>query len=76
MVALPFVALVWVVGWVLFCLGSSGQGLAKGKKSVALNVPVGLRLNVSGAGLSAGGNGLVRKRGESALWSRSQRRVN
>ncbi len=76
LVALPFVSLVWLVGWVLYCLGSSGQRLARGgKKPVAHNVPVGLRLNVSRARLSAGSNGLIREMGESA-WSRSSRSVS
>ena len=66
LVALPFVSLVWLVGWVLYCLGSSRQRLARGgKKSVVLNVPIGLRLNASGARLGAGNGGCAELRHQS-----------
>ncbi len=77
LIALPFVAVVWVLGWVLYCLGSSGQKLAMSNRRTVPNVSSGLRLNgIGGAVLSVGSSGLAHNGDKSASWTLSRRSAN
>jgi hypothetical protein len=59
LVALPFIALVWVVGWLLYCLGSFGQRLSGSRRKTLLNVPIALNARVSVTSSPFGSSGPV-----------------